>query len=92
MNKTIIVKIESGVVADIYATEPVEVIIVDYDMIEGGEAFERRMHKAVLSMTAEQIVMPQNIDFAVRSLVLECVRPADRRLPDRSGEGVGTAA
>jgi hypothetical protein len=39
---TIILKIESGVVADIYVTEPVQVIIVDHDVIEGGETFGKR--------------------------------------------------
>ena len=43
----IIIKIESGVVADVYFTEPVNVTIVDHDVIEGGETFEGRMKKAV---------------------------------------------
>ncbi len=33
----IIIKIESGVVADVYFIEPVTVTIVDHDDIEGGE-------------------------------------------------------
>ncbi len=73
----IIIKIESGVVADVYATEPVTVTVVDHDVIEGGETFECRMKKAVLSMHPEQRIMPEKIDEAVRSLVLECRRPKD---------------
>ena len=41
----IIIKIESGVVADVYATEHVNVTVVDHDVIEGGETFETRMKR-----------------------------------------------
>ena len=81
MYNTIIIKIESGVVADIYSTGPVKAIIVDYDMIEGGETFEHRMKKAVLPMAAEQCVKRENVDDVVKTLLLECSRPADRLLP-----------
>jgi hypothetical protein len=79
----IIIKIESGVVADVYFTEPVKVTVVDHDVIEGGESFEGRMKKAVLSMTLEQRIRPEDIEQVVRTLVLECQRPADRRWPGR---------
>ena len=79
----IIIKIESGVVADVYFTEPVNVTIVDHDVIEGGETFEGRMKKAVLSMTPDQRVSPEEIEQVIKRLVLECRRPADRRLPRR---------
>lgn len=81
MNNTIIIKTESGVVADIYSTDSLQAIIVDYDMIEGGETLEQRMKKAVLFMNPEQHVKPENIDAVVMSLVIECLRPADRLLP-----------
>ena len=92
MDNTIIIKIESGVVADIYSIGPLQAIIVDYDMIEGGETFEHRMKKAVLAMTAEQCVTPMNVDDVVKTLVLECSRPADRLLPIQVCESVETAA
>ena len=75
----IIIKIESGVVSDVYSTDPIEVTVVDHDTIEGGETFDRRMQKAVLRMTPEQRVLRGEIDQVVRSLVRECVRPADRQ-------------
>ncbi len=75
----IIIKIESGVVADVYFTEPVNVTIVDHDVIEGGETFDARMKKAVFKMTPDQRVRPEDIDRVVEALVLECTRPADRR-------------
>jgi hypothetical protein len=92
MNNTVIIKIESGVVADIYSTGPVQAIIVDYDMIEGGETFEGRMKKAVLPMIAEQCVKPENVDALVKTLVRECLRPADRRTPSPISDGVEVAA
>jgi hypothetical protein len=74
----IIIKIESGVVSEVYSSEPLNVTIVDHDVIEGGETFESRMKKAVLSMTPELRVRPENIDQVVKTLVLECRRPKDR--------------
>ena len=68
----IIIKIESGVVADVYFTEPVTVTVVDHDVIEGGETFDDRMKKAVFKMTPEQRVRPEDIEQVVETLVLEC--------------------
>jgi len=78
MNNSIIIKIESGIVVDIFSTAPLEVTIVDYDMIEGGESFAQRTQKAVLSMTPEQQITPEQVNALVKSLILGCVRPADR--------------
>lgn len=74
---TIIIKIESGVVADVYSTIPIQVVVVDHDVIEGGETFERRMEKAVLTMSIEQCIRPDDVSAMVRALVLECIRPRD---------------
>ncbi len=79
----IIIKIESGVVSDIYFTDPLNVTIVDHDVIEGGEPFETRMKKAVLSMTPEQRVRHEDIEQVIESLVLECRRPGDRHASRR---------
>ncbi len=88
----IIIKIESGVVADVYFTEPINITIVDHDVIEGGETFEERRKKAVLTMTPELHIKPDEIEQTVTSLVLECRRPADRRLLAQINETVGAAA
>ena len=77
----IVIKIESGVVADIYFTEQVQVTIVDHDVIEGGETFDERMKKSVLRMVPENPVRREEIEKLVISLVRECSRPADRRQP-----------
>jgi hypothetical protein len=74
----IIIKIESGIVADVYCTEPTNVTIVDHDVIEGGETYETRMKKAVIFMAPEQRVRLEDIQQVVESLVLECRRPGDR--------------
>ena len=88
----IIIKIESGVVADVYFTEPVNVTIVDHDVIEGGETFEERRKKAVITMMPELHVEPGQIEQTVTSLVLECRRPADRLLLAQINETVGAVA
>jgi hypothetical protein len=88
----IIIKIESGVVADVYSSAPISVTIVDHDVIEGGETYETRMKKAVFSMTPGQRVRPEDIEQTVEALVLECRRPADRRLPERIMADVEAAA
>ncbi len=92
MNNSIVIKIESGIVADIYSTCPVQVTIVDYDMIEGAETFDLRMKKSVLAMAPEERIRPEHVEELVRSLVLECLRPADRRLPRRITTGGDVAA
>jgi len=74
----IIIKIESGVVSAVYFCEPVKVTVVDHDVIEGGEAFDTCMKKAISSMTLEQRVRPEDIEQVVEMLVLECQRPKDR--------------
>ncbi len=79
----IVIKIESGIVADIYFTEPVNVLIVDHDVIEGGESFEDRMKKAVFTFVPERRIRQDEIDKLVMSLVLECSRPVDRRSGQR---------
>ena len=78
MKNAIIIKIESGIVADVYVTEPMQIVIVDHDMIEGGESFEQRLRKSVFSMRSEKSIIPCQIDALVESLVLECKRPGDR--------------
>jgi hypothetical protein len=88
----IIIKIESGVVAEVYSSAPVSVTVVDHDVIEGGESYETRMKKAVFTMTPEQRVRPEDIEQMVEKLVLECRRPADRQLSGRIMIGVEEAA
>ncbi len=75
---TIILKIESGIVSEVYATTPTRIIVVDHDVIEGGETFEQRVAKSVSTIEPDKRFSPEDKEALVISLVLECVRPADR--------------
>jgi len=92
MHDSIIITIESGVVSEIYSSAPLQATIVDYDMIEGGETFERRLKKAVLPLTPGRVVKPEQIESLVRALVLECRRPRDDRQSTCTGGDAGTEA
>ncbi len=92
MNNTVIVKIESGIVSEVYASVPAVVIVVDHDVIEGGETFEQRVHKSVSTMLPDKGVRPEDIEALVTALVLECKRPADRKAPSPAESSVGAAA
>ncbi len=92
MNTTIIVKIESGVISDIYASEPVQVIVVDHDVIEGGETFEQRVNRSVSIMLPDKGIRPEDIEATVTALVLECKRPVDEKPPIPAVGVVGAAA
>jgi hypothetical protein len=75
---TIVLKIESGVVSEVYASAPTKVIVVDHDVIEGGETFEERVAKSVSTMDPDKRFNPNDREALIISLVLDCVRPADR--------------
>ncbi len=79
MNDTIIVKIESGIISEVYASAPIQVIVVDHDVIEGGETFAQRVARSVSTMEPDKAFEPGEIDALVTSLVLECTRPGDRQ-------------
>ncbi len=88
----IIITIESGAVADIRSTEPLQVTVVDHDLIEGGETFEERLRKAVIVVAPGPQVRTEEIAETVRHLVRACQRPADRQATAQSGRPVGAAA
>ncbi|MBI5141349.1 MAG: hypothetical protein HZA20_04045 [Nitrospirae bacterium] len=77
MNPAAIIKIENGVVSSVYSTHPMQVLIVDYDTIEGGETIEDKMRKAVHYMTPDTYVRPEMLYHVVEMLVLACRRPMD---------------
>ncbi len=80
----LIIKIESGVVADIWHTGPLTVTVIDYDVIDGEDDLEARMRKAVLSLPAGEIVAPEGVETLVKSLAAACKRPIPGR---RTGGG-----
>lgn len=89
---TIVLKIESGVVSEVYASAPIQLIVVDHDVIEGGETFEHRIHKSVSTMFPDKGVKAEDIEALVAKLVLECSRPADRKSKAPADSRVGAAA
>ena len=89
---TIILKIESGVVSEVYASSPVKIVVVDHDVIEGGETFEQRVAKSVSTMDPDKRFNPKDREALIISLVLDCVRPADRHPQVRFKTGENTAA
>ncbi len=74
----VIIKIESGIVADVYFPEPINVTIVDHDATECGDAHDTRLKKAALSMTPDQQIRHEDINQVVEALVLECRRPGEQ--------------
>jgi hypothetical protein len=74
----VIIKIESGVVSDVYFTEPVKVTFVNHDVIEGRNPYDTRMKSAVISMTVRQHISPEDIELVVKKLVLECEQPESK--------------
>src|SRR5574341_437928 len=70
----LVIVIESGVVSDIYSSAPVQAVIVDYDMIEDDDPFERRMRKAVLPFGHGRRVGPGEVALLVASLARSFVR------------------
>lgn len=83
---TLIVKIESGVIAEVYSTTPAQIIVVDYDLIEGDETLDCRMRKAVLSMPPDEYIKTDDIDTRVKDLVVQCSRPDRRPLAVKAAE------
>jgi|GEM_PF-2769919 hypothetical protein len=86
MNPTMIVKIESGVVSNIYSTHPVQVLVVDYDMIEGGESAQEKIRKSVHYTTPDSYITPELVYQVVEMLVMACRRPADDNVAFRIRE------
>lgn len=80
----IIIIVESGVVADIYSSDPLRAVIVDYDMIEDDDPFEKRMGKAVLSFDPERSITPDEVTSLVMTLVRNYQRLDRRRGPAAS--------
>jgi hypothetical protein len=83
---SLIITVESGVVADILPTGPVDVVIVDLDLLENDDSFEQRMRKSVLPMTPESRIAPDDIPTLVTTIVQEYRRPS-RKCSSPSPDG-----
>jgi len=76
---TLIITVESGVVADILPTGPIEAVIVDLDMLENDDTFEQRMRKSVLPMIPESRILSNDVSTLITTIVQEYRRPGRKR-------------
>jgi len=75
----LIITVESGVVADILPTGPVEAVIVDLDMLENDDTFEQRMRKSVLPMTPESRILSDDVSSLITTIVQKYRHPSRKR-------------
>jgi hypothetical protein len=70
MNNQIILKVKSGAVIDAYATGPVQMTVVDVDMLEPGDSEEVRMKKSVFDMPLDGIIGREDVDQFIKDIAL----------------------
>ena len=66
-----IITVENGVVSNILPTGPVEVVVVDLDLIENEDTFEQRMRKSVLPMAPESLIASEDVTALITTIVQE---------------------
>jgi hypothetical protein len=70
MSDQIIVKVKSGAVIDAYATGPVQMTVVDVDMLEPGDSEEARMKKSVFDVPLDGIIGEEDVDQFIKDMAL----------------------
>ena len=70
MSDQIIVKVKSGAVIDAYATGPVQMTVVDVDMLEPGDSEEVRMRKSVFDVPLDGIIHETEVDQFIKDMAL----------------------
>ncbi len=70
MSNQIILKVKSGAVIDAYATGPVQMTVVDVDMVEPGDTEEARMKKTVFDLPLDGLIDANEVDQFVRDLAM----------------------
>jgi hypothetical protein len=74
MSEKIVLKVKSGAVIDVYATGPVQMTVVDLDMMEPGDTEEGRMKKTVFHMPLDGIIAPDEVDRFIKDMAIkECL-------------------
>jgi hypothetical protein len=71
MNDQIILKVKSGTVIDAYATKPVQMTVVDVDMIEPGDTEDSRMKKTVFAVPLDGIVAREEVEQLIRDIAMK---------------------
>lgn len=70
MSDQIILKVKSGAVIDAYATGPVQMTVVDVDMIEPGDSEEVTMKKSVFDVPLDGIIGQEEVDQFIKNMAL----------------------
>jgi lactate dehydrogenase-like 2-hydroxyacid dehydrogenase len=70
MSEQIILKVKSGAVIDAYATGPVQMTVVDVDMMEPEDTEHARMKKTVFALPLDGIICREQVEEFIRSLAM----------------------
>lgn len=81
MSDQIILKVKSGAVIDAYATGPVQMTVVDLDMIEPGDTENSRIKKSVFALPLDGIISPEEVDRFIKDLAMNEPEPEKRAGP-----------
>jgi hypothetical protein len=68
----VVAKISGGVITEVYATNPVSIVVVDTDMIECRDSSAHRKKKSVFNLTRDECISYDDIDRVVTNLLDEC--------------------
>ncbi len=70
MSNQIVLKVKSGAIIDAYATGPVQMTVVDVDMVEPGDTEEERVKKTVFDLPLDGIIDSGEVDQLVKEMAL----------------------
>jgi len=74
MSNEIILTVKSGAVIDVYATRPIQMTVVDLDMIEPGDTDDMKMKKSVFHVSLDGIIASEEVDRFIKDLALSASR------------------
>ncbi len=75
MSDQIILKVKSGAVIDAYATKPVQMTVVDVDMIEPGDTEDNRMKKTVFTVPLDGIIARDEVNQLIKDIAMNEPEP-----------------
>lgn len=78
MSDQIILKVKSGAVIDAYATGPVQMTVVDVDMVEPGDTEDGRMKKMVFALPLDAIITREEVDQFIKDMAMSEPEPESR--------------
>jgi hypothetical protein len=70
MSDQVILKVKSGAIIDAYATGPVQMTVVDVDMVEPGDSEEERIRKTVFDVPLDGIIDSHEVDQCIKDIAL----------------------